>query len=224
MLHNNSTIIKTQASILVSNAVIRNTYLLLSLTLFFSAAVAAFTMIKQVPPPNLVILLVGMIGLSFLTSALRNSGWGIVAAFLFTGFMGYSLGPVLNMYIANYVNGTQLIMTSLAATGGIFLSLSAYVLMTRKDFSYMGGFLFAAIMIAFLAGIGAALFNIPMLQIIVSCAFALISSGYILFQTSLLVNGGERNYIMATISLYASIFNLFVSLLNIFSFFAGNRD
>lgn len=224
MLHNNSTIIKTKASTLASNAVIRNTYLLLSLTLFFSAAVAAFTMIKQVPPPNLVILLGGMIGLSFLTSALRNSGWGILAAFLFTGFMGYALGPVLNMYISSYANGTQLVMTSLAATGGIFLALSAYVLMTRKDFSYMGGFLFAAIMIAFLAGIGAALFNMPMLQLLVSCAFALISSGYILFQTSLMVNGGERNYIMATVSLYASIFNLFVSLLNIFSFFAGNRD
>jgi modulator of FtsH protease len=165
-----------------------------------------------------------MFGLLFLVSALRNSAWGILATFAFTGFMGYTLGPVLNSVMTNFANGGQIVVTALGATGAIFLVLSAYVLTTRKDFSYMGGFLFAAITVAFLAGIGGMLFNIPMLQLVVSGAFALLSSGLILFHTSQIVNGGERNYIMATISIYIALYNLFVSLLQLLSVFGGNRE
>jgi modulator of FtsH protease len=175
-------------------------------------------------PPNLVILLVGMFGLSMLTTALRNSPWGLLAIFAFTGFMGYTLGPILNMYLTTFTNGAELVVTSLGATGVIFLGLSAYVLATQKDFSYMGGMLFVASMVAFMAGIGAVIFHMPVLQLFVSGAFALISSGMILFQTSQIISGGERNYIMATVSLYVSLFNLFVSLLQILSVFSGRRD
>lgn len=213
-----------QQSILATNAVLRNTYFLLSLTLLFSAATATFAMITNAAPVGLVMLLVGMIGLSMLTTALRNSAWGIAAIFAFTGFMGYTLGPILNMYLAAFSNGAELIMTSLGATGVIFLALSGYVLTSRKDFNYMGGFLFAAILVAFMAGLGAIIFQMPMLNLIVSCAFALISSGLILFHTSQIIHGGERNYIMATISLYVALFNLFVSLLRILSVFAGHRE
>lgn len=221
---NQTTASRTRESVLATNAVLRNTYFLLSLTLLFSGVVAGVTMAMNLPSPGLIVLLVGMFGLSFLTTSLRNSSWGILAAFAFTGFMGYVLGPLLNMYLHSYANGGQLVMTALGGTGVIFLALSAYVLTTRKDFSYMGGFLFAAIMVAFLAGIGGALFNMPMLQLVVSGAFAILSSAMILYQTSLIVNGGERNYIMATISIYVALFNLFTSLLSILGAFGGNRN
>jgi len=211
-------------SILSTHSVLRNTYFLLSLTLLFSAGTAAYAMAINAQSPGIIIFLVGMIGLSFLVSALRNSAWGIAAAFAFTGFLGYMLGPILNMYIQTFTNGSQIIMTALGATGFIFLSLSAYVLTTRKDFSYMGGFLFAAIMVAFIAGIAGIFFHMPMLQIIVSGAFALLSSGFILFHTSQIIHGGETNYIMATVSIYVALFNIFTSLLQLLGAFSGNRN
>jgi len=213
-----------QDSILSTHSVLRNTYFLLSLTLLFSAGVAAYTMAINASSPGIIITLVGFFGLSFLVSALRNSAWGIAAAFVFTGFLGYTIGPLLNMYISAFSNGSQIVMTALGATGFIFLSLSAYVLTTRKDFSYMGGFLFAAIMVAFFAGLAGLFFNMPMLQIVISGAFALLSSGLILYQTSQIIHGGETNYIMATISIYVSLFNLFTSLLQLLGAFGGNRD
>lgn len=209
---------------LVINRVLRNTYLLLSLTLLFSAATAGFAIFSGAKPMNVFILLIGMFGLYFLTISLRNSAWGILAVFVYTGFMGYVLGPVINFYLTSFSNGSQLVMTSLGATGLIFLGLSAYALTSRKDFSYLGGFIAVAILTAFLGGISAILFKMPMLQLLISGAFAVISSAYILYTTSQIINGGERNYIMATISLYIAIFNLFTSLLRILSFFAGNRD
>ena len=172
---------------------------------------------------NIFVLLIGMFGLLFLTMALRNSVWGVVSTFAFTGFMGYTLGPVLNMYIAEFTNGSQLIFTSLGATGIIFVALSAYVLTTKKDFSFLGGFLFIAIIGAIVLSLAGMLFHLPMLQIAMSGAFVLIFSGFILFDTSRIINNGETNYIMATISLYLDILNLFMSLLQILSFFAGNR-
>lgn len=216
-------ITQTSASILATNSVLRNTYFLLSLTLLFSAAMAAFSMATRAQP-GIIIFLVGMFGLSFLVNALRNSAWGIAAAFAFTGFMGYMLGPILNAYLSMYTNGGQLIMTALGATGFVFLALSGYVLTTKKDFSYLGGFLFAGIMIAFLAGLAGLFFQMPLFQLFVSGAFALLSSGLILYHTSNIIRGGETNYIMATVSIYTALFNLFVSLLNILSAFAGNRD
>lgn len=224
MKYNQSVITSSKESILATNSVLRNTYFLLSLTLLFSAAVATIAMMTNAPAPGILVFLVGMFGLSFLTNALRNSGWGLIAAFAFTGFLGYCLGPILNAYLHNYVNGMQIVMAALGGTGVIFLALSAYVLMTKKDFSYLGGFLFAAVLVAFMAGIAAMLFNMPMLQIVVSGAFALISSGLILFHTSQLIHGGEDNYIMATISIYVALFNLFISLLNILGVFSNSRE
>lgn len=211
-------------SILSTHSVLRNTYFLLSLTLLFSAGIAAIAMITHAKGPGILLFLVGVFGLTFLVGTLRNSAWGIAAAFAFTGFLGYTLGPILNMYLQNFTNGNQIIMTALGSTGLIFLTLSAYVLTTRKDFSYLGGFLFAAIMVAFLASIAGFLFEMPMLQIVISGAFALLSSGLILFHTSQIIHGGETNYIMATISIYVALFNLFTSLLQLLGAFAGNRE
>ena len=203
------------------NRVLKNTYLLLSLSLLFSAGLAYVAIITNAAPMGILLLLVGMFGLYFLTVKLRNSPWGVLAIFAYTGFMGYTLGPILNFYIHGFSNGPQIVMTSLGATGVIFLGLSSYVLVSRKDFSYLGGFIAVAVMVAFMAALGSIFFNIPMLNVLISSAFAVISSAYILYTTSQIINGGERNYIMATISLYIAIFNLFVSLIRILSFFAG---
>ncbi len=206
------------------NRVLKKTYLLLSLTLLFSAAMAYVAITTNAPAFGIFSLIVGMLSLYFLTISLRKSRWGILAIFLYTGFMGYTLGPIINFYFHSVTNGSQIVMTSLGATGVIFLILSSYVLLSKKDFSYMGGFLTVAIAAAFLAGIASLLFNIPMLNLLISGAFVLISSGFILYTTSQIIQGGERNCIMATISLYIAIFNLFVSLLRILSFFTGNEN
>jgi len=211
-------------SVLATNAVIRNTYILLSMTLLFSAGTAWLAMVTNAAPVGGIFTLVVYMGLFFLTAKLRNSVWGLAAVFALTGFMGYTLGPILNLYIAAFSNGSQLVMTALGLTGAIFFTLSGYALTTQKDFSYLGGFLFAGVMIALLGSLLGLFFNIPALQLMVSCAFVLLSSGMILYETSQIINGGERNYIMATIGLYVQIYNLFVSLLHILSAFAGNRD
>ena len=180
-------------------------------------------MVANIPHPGLVITLVGYFGLLFLVQALRNSVWGIVSVFALTGFMGLTLGPILNLYISHFANGTQLVMTALGGTGAIFVGLSAYALTTRKDFSFMAGFLFAGILVAFLAGIGAAIFALPILSLVVSAMFVLLMSGLILYQTSAMIHGGETNYILATVTLYVSIYNLFTSLLHLLAMFSG-RD
>jgi modulator of FtsH protease len=164
------------------------------------------------------------IALLFLTQSLRNSTWGIASTFAFTGFMGYTLGPILNFAIDGFSNGTQMVTASLGLTGLIFFALSGYALTTRKDFSYLGGFLFVAATVGMMASIVGLFFPIPLLYLGVSSAFVLIASGMILFETSQIINGGERNYIMATISLYVSIYNLFLSLLQLFMLLAGRRD
>src|SRR3990167_1898653 len=202
---------------------LRNTYFLLSLTLLFSAAMAGYAMRTNAMPLNFLIQIIGMFGLLFLTMWLRNSVWGLVSIFAFTGFVGYTMGPMLNMYIKEFTNGSQLILTSLGATGAIFVALSGYVLMTKKDFSYLGGFLFIALLGAILLSVAGMLFHLPMLQLGMSFAFVVIFSGFILYDTSRILNNGQTNYIMATISLYLDILNLFLSLLQILSYFSGNR-
>ena len=219
----NYSITKPRESIIGSHSVLRSTYFLLSLTLMFSALTASLSVAAHAHP-GFLITIAGMFGLSYLTQKLRYSPWGIVAIFAFTGFMGYTLGPILGMVLRSFANGGQIIMTSLGATGLIFLTLSGYVLTTRKNFSYMSGFLFVATMVVFLAAIAGIFIKVPVFNLIISGAFALISSAYILYTTSEIINGGETNYIMATTSLYISIFNLFVSLIQILSAFAGNRD
>jgi len=146
---------------------------------------------------------------------------GIVCVFALTGFMGMTLGPILSLYLA-MPNGDQLVMQALGATAFIFFALSAYALVSRKDFSFMGGFLFVGLLVAFLAGLAALFFNMPALSLAVSAAFVLLASGLILYQTSAIVNGGETNYIMATVTLYVSLYNLFLSLLHLLRAFSGD--
>jgi len=212
----------TRASELSTNKVLRNTYALLSMTLIFSAVTAGMSIANNWPHPGLIITLVGYFGLLFLTSYLRNSVWGIASVFALTGFMGLTLGPIISMYLG-LPGGGQIVMTALGGTGAIFLGLSGYALTTRKDFSFMGGFLMVGILVAFLAGIGAMLFSIPGLSLAVSAMFVLLMSGLILYQTSEIIHGGETNYIMATVTLYVSIYNLFTSLLHLLGAFAGEE-
>ncbi len=216
-----NTVSRSQPSVLATNKVIRNTYILLSMTLLFSAVTAGLSMAFNLPHPGLLLTLVGYFGLLFLTNKFRNSGMGLVFVFALTGFMGVTLGPILNMYLS-LPNGDQLVMTALGATGVIFLSLSGYALTSRKDFSFMGAFLMVGILVAFLAGLASVFFTMPGLSLAVSAMFVLLMSGLILYQTSELVHGGETNYIMATVTLYVSIYNLFVSLLQLLGAFGGD--
>ncbi len=213
---------RSESQILATNKVLKNTYVLLAMTLLFSAATAGIAMTMNLPPVSPILTMVGYFGLLFLTSKFSNSGLGLLFVFMLTGFMGITLGPILNMYMS-FANGDQLIMTSLGGTGVIFLGLSGYALTSRKDFSFMGGFLMVGILVAFLAGIGAMVFSMPILSLAVSGMFILLMSGMILYQTSQIIHGGETNYIMATVTLYISIYNLFLSLLHILSSLSG-RD
>ncbi len=207
--------VQAQESVLATNKVLRNTYLLLAMTLLFSAFTAGMSMMMNLPHPGVVITLVGYFGLLFLTNKLRNSAMGVVCVFALTGFMGMTLGPILNAYLEFLPNGAELIMTAFGATGVIFVGLSAYALVSRKDFSFMGGFLAVGILGAFVLGLVAIFFQLPTLSLAVSGIFVLAMGGLILYQTSTIVHGGETNYIMATVTLYVSIFNLFTSLLHI---------
>ena len=204
-----------------SNKLIRSTYMLLSATLFFSAFTAGIAYYTGMPPLHWIVTLIGYFGLLFLTSYLQNSVWGIASVFALTGFMGLTLGPIIGMYLTMFSNGAQLVMMAFGSTAAIFLGLSGYALASRKDFSFLGGFLFAGILVAFLAGIGAIVFQLPGLSLAVSAMFVLLMSGLILYQTSDMVHGRETNYIMATVTLYVTIYNLFLSLLHLFGAFMG---
>jgi modulator of FtsH protease len=205
----------TEASVLATNKVLRNTYLLLSMTLLFSALTAWLSMSMNMPHPGVIITLAGYFGLLFLTNKFRNSAMGLVCVFALTGFMGMTLGPILNSYLKALPNGAELIMTAFGITGAVFMGLSAYALVSKKDFSFMGGFLTIGILGAFGLGLIAIFFNMPALSLAVSGMFVLAMGGLILFQTSQIIHGGETNYIMATVTLYVTIFNLFTSLLHI---------
>ncbi|MCB1941524.1 MAG: Bax inhibitor-1/YccA family protein [Candidatus Accumulibacter sp.] len=205
------------ASAIATNTVIRNTYMLLSMTLLFSALAAGASLALKLPHPGLIVTLLGYFGLLFLTNRLRNSGWGVASVFALTGFMGYTLGPIVGHYLG-LPNGGQTVMMAMAGTAVIFLSLSGYALTTRKDFSFMGGFLLVGIVLAFLAGLAAIFFAIPALSLTVSAVFVLLMSGLILYETSNIIHGGETNYVMATVTLFVAIFNLFTSLLQLLGF------
>lgn len=221
MAQNPQTTVLRRESALATNQVIRNTYILLSLTLLFSAATALVAMATQAPMLSIWVVLGGYFGLLFVTYKLKNSAWGLLAVFGLTGFMGYTLGPMLNAYMAHYSNGSQLVAYALGSTGAIFLGLSGYALSTRKDFSYMGAFLMVGILVAFIAGIANIWLAIPALSLAVSSMFVLLMAGLILYETSNIIHGGETNYILATITLYVSIYNLFTSLLHLFGVFGG---
>lgn len=213
---------RRESSILATNKVLKNTYLLLAMTLLFSAATAGLSMALNLPHPGMILTLVGYFGLLWLTAKFSDSALGLAFVFALTGFMGLTLGPIMSAYISAFSNGHQLVMTALGGTGMIFLGLSGYALTSRKDFSFLGGFLMVGILVAFLAGIVAVFVpGMPGLSLAVSAMFILLMSGMILYQTSEIIHGGETNYIMATVSLYVSIYNLFLSLLQLLGVFSG---
>ena len=195
--------------------VLRNTYSLLALTLAFSGVMAFVAQQMRVGYPNVFVVLIGFYGLFFLTNKLRDSAWGLVSTFALTGFMGFILGPILNRYLG-MAGGAEVVSSAFAMTALVFGGLSAYVLITRKDMSFLSGFITAGFFVLLGAVVASFFFQISGLQLAISAVFVLFSSVCILFQTSAIIHGGERNYIMATISLYVSIYNLFVSLLQLF--------
>ncbi|MFT4719689.1 MAG: modulator of FtsH protease [Candidatus Azotimanducaceae bacterium] len=215
----------SRTSALSTNKVLRNTYLLLSMTLLFSAAMAGVAMATNAPHMGFMPMLVAF-GLLFAISKFKNSGWGIVLVFAFTGILGFSLGPLLNMYMASAA-GTQTVLTAAGLTGLIFLSLSGYVLLTKKDFSFMSGFLITGMWVVIgsmlLMFVGSLFgFYVSGLHLAISAAVVMLMSGFILYDTSRIINGGETNYIMATVGLYLNIYNLFTSLLHLLGFFGGD--
>ena len=208
-------------SFLAVNKVIRNTYLLLSMTLLFSAVTAAVSVALKPPQPGIILTLIGFFGLLFAVHKLKDSGWGILAVFAMTGFMGYTLGPVISRYLG-LPNGGEIVTQAMGGAAAIFIGLSAYAVTTKKDFSFMGGFLMVGILLAFLAGLAAIFFEIPALSLTISAAFVLLMSGLILYETGNIIHGGETNYVLATVTLFVSIFNLFTSLLHLLGFMGGD--
>jgi len=202
--------------------VLRNTHALLSMTLLFSAAVAAASAANGWAAPGLILTLLGYFGLLFAVHKLQNSAWALPAVFALTGFMGYSLGPVLGK-VLSLPGGADTITLALGATGVTFLAMSAYALTTKRDLSFLGGFLFAGMVIALVAGLAGAFLQIPALSLAVSAMVALLSAGLILFETQQILQGGQTNYVLATVSLYVSLFNLFTSLLSLFGL-GGSED
>ena len=210
-------------SLVSTNKVLKNTYMLLGMTLGFSAVTASLAMAVGLSPMmGLVLMLVGF-GLLFVVNRMADTAKGLPAIFAFTGVMGAALGPTLNYYVA-LPGGPSMIMQALGGTAIVFFGLSAYALTTRKDFSYMGGFLMVGLIVAIVAGIANIFLGIPALSLTISAAIVMIMSGLILFDTSRIVNGGETNYIRATVSLYLNVYNLFINLLHLIGAFTGGDD
>ena len=209
-----------EESLLSTHKVLRNTYFLLGLTMAFSAVVAYISMSLNLPYPNLIMLLVGFYGLLFVTNRLANSAWGILAAFAFTGFMGYTIGPILNMYVARGME--DLIMLAFAGTAIVFFACSAYVLTTKKDMSFLSTAIFSLFIVLLLGIVASFFFQIPALAVGISALFVIFSTMTILYETSNIIHGGETNYIRATVSIYVSIYNLFISLLRLLSILSSD--
>ena len=208
-------------SVLSTNKVLKNTYMLLGMTLLFSGVTAGISMAMGLPHGAALILMLVGFGLLFAVNKMADSSKGLIAIFAFTGVMGASLGPMLNHYMA-MPGGPALVMQALGGTGVVFFGLSAYALTTRKDFSYMGGFLMVGLLVAVVAMVANIFLNIPALSLTISAAMVMIMSGLILFDTSRIINGGETNYIRATVSLYLDIYNLFIHLLHLLTAFGGD--
>jgi modulator of FtsH protease len=202
--------------------VLRNTYLLLAMTLLFSAATASLAMAMDMPALPWWLSLAGMLGLLFLVMKTAHSAAGLASVFAFTGFVGLQLGPLLSAYISGLPNGGQIVAMSLGGTGAIFVAMSGYALISKRDFSFMSGFLMIGVVVVLIASIANIFFHIAGLQLAISVAAMVIFSALMLVDTSRIINGGETNYIMATIALYLDIYNVFLSLLNITSL--GSSD
>ena len=215
-------IVRSPELALQTNKVIKNTYILLSATLLFSALTAMASVVMQMPMWTYTVSVIGAMLLGmFVLPRSANSSSGLGVIFLITGLMGFGLGAVLSMYLA-LPNGPQIVATSLGGTGVIFMGLSGYALTSKRDFSFMGGFVFAGMMVMLLAVVANIFMQIPALHLAIAAGFILLMSAYILFQTSQMINGGETNYIMATYGLYLAIFNIFISLLQILGVLGGD--
>ncbi len=206
-------IVRTHESALATNKVLRNTYMLLAMTLLFCAATAGVSMLFDLGRGvGTMAFFASFAIIMFVLPKVENSSAGIWAVFAFTGLLGLAIGPTVQHYL-NYPNGSQIVATAMGGTGTIFLGLSAYVLTTRKDFSFMGGFLFVGFLVAVVAMIANIFLQIPVLSVALSAVIVLIMSGFILFDTSRIITGGETNYVRATVSLFLNIYNIFQGLL-----------
>ena len=211
----------SKESTLATNKVLRNTYALLSMTLIFSAAMATRAISSNAAPVNFIVQLVVLFGTLYALNKLKNSVWSIPLVFFFTGFLGYSTGPIVNFYLG-MANGGDIVATALSMTGITFLGLSAYAVSSRKDFSFMGGFLMIGLILVIVASLANIFFAIPALSLAISAVGVLVFSGFILYDTSRMVNGGETNYVMMTVSLYLNILNLFLMLLHLTGALSGD--
>ncbi len=209
------------AGALATNKLIRNTYMLLSMTLATSAVTAGIAMITGARPVHWIIMLAVFIGMPFLINAARNSVWSLPLTFAFTGIMGYILGPIIGLYL-QLPNGPQIVATAFGLTAAMFVGLSAYALVTRKDFSFMGGFLMVGLIVVLVAIVANIFLQIPALSLTISAAAVILMSGMILFDTSRMVHGGEDNYVMMTVSLFANIYVLFTHMLNLVAGLSGD--
>jgi len=213
---------RSKESVLATNKVLRNTYMLLAMTLLFSAFTASVSMVIGIGQGLALILMLVSFGLLFWVHKAAESSQGIVAIFAFTGCLGASLGPILSYYVA-LANGPGIVLQALGGTGLIFFALSGYALTTRKDFSFLRGFLFTGLIVAIVAMILNIFLGIPLLGLVISAAVIMIMSGLILFDTSRIINGGETNYIRATVSLYLNVYNIFIHLLHLISALSGRN-
>lgn len=219
-MHENDFLIRRQAATALENSkVLKNTYMLLSMTVAFSALTAYVSMALRLPYFGLLSLIPYFV-LLFAVEKTKNSGWGLVWVFALTGWLGLSIGPILNHYLGTV--GHEPILMALGGTALIFFSLSGYVLVTKKDLSFMTGFLMIGMLVAFIAGLASAFLHLPALNLAVSCMFLLLSSGLIMWQTSAIIHGGETNYISATVTLYVMLYNLFTILLSLLG--GSSRD
>jgi len=213
----------------VRNKVLKNTYLMLSLTMIptiIGSAIGTstnFSFLAQSPIMGSLVMLAVMIGLMFAVSATRNSIWGIVLLFLFTFIAGWWLGPLLQ-YALHFKNGSQLIGLAAAGTGIIFFTLAGIATTTRKDFSFLGNFLLAGMILVILASLVNLFLAIPAISLAISAVAVLVFSGFILFDVNRIVHGGETNYVMATLGIYLSLYNLFISLIQLLLAFSGEKD
>ena len=215
------------AGVLATNKLIKNTYILLSLTLLFSAMMAGVAMATNAPPLmtgwlGVIIWMGAVFGLTMVINAMRNSAWALLPTFALTGFLGYTLGPILSLYLA-LPNGSQIVMTALGITAITFLGLSGYALTTRRDFSFMRGFLMAGMIVAVVAIIANLFLHVAALSLAISSVVVLLMAGMILHDTSRMVNGGETNYIMATVGMYLNIYNMFIHLLSLVAALSGDN-
>ena len=211
-----------RSNVIIINTVLINTYALLGMSLLISAFCAILSASMHLPAPGILLTMLGYYGLFYAVQKNATNASAIIFVFLLTGFMGYTLGPLLNMLLSSNA-GTNILISSLLGTGISFISLSAYALVTKTDFNFMNGFLFTSLIGCVVASCISLIFNIPMLSLLVSCAMTVISAGMILSQTSEIIHGGERNYILATVSLFVTLYNLFLNLIHILSAFSSNN-